>query len=97
MPTRNSVKNERIAIYLDIFSGTVLSAFFVFCIIFTAITGDITNFTISYVIGLVFWICWLGVSIFFTVVVIKNYYKEKHFELTGEHKKPRKLKAPMIS
>ena len=97
MPTVNSLKNERIALYLDIFLGTVLSAFFLFCIIFTAITGGFTNSPISYVFGLVFWSCWLGLSIFLTALIIKSYYKEKHFDLTGEHKKPRKLKAPMVS
>ncbi len=97
MPNPNSVKNERIAIYFDIISGTVISAISLFCIIFFSITEGIKKFTIFYVIGLLFWIGWLGLSIFLIGIGIKSYYNEKYFELTGEHKKARKLKAPMIS
>ena len=97
MPYPNSVKNERIAIYFDIISGTVISAISLFCIIFFSITEGIKNFSIFYVLGVLFWIGWLGISIFLIVIGIKSYYNEKYFELTGEHKKPRKLKAPMVS
>ncbi|MHA1241736.1 MAG: hypothetical protein ACTSQU_13285 [Promethearchaeota archaeon] len=97
MPLHNSIKNERIAIYFDIISGTVISAFSLFCIIFFAITEGITHFSIFYVIGLVFWIFWLGFSIFLIVLGIKSYYNEKYFKLTGKPKKARKIKAPMIS
>ena len=97
MPQWNSLKNERIAIYFDIISGTVISAFSLFCIIFSTITEGIKQFSIFYVLGLVFWICWLGFSIFLIVIGIKSYYNEKYFELTGENKKARKLKAPIVS
>jgi hypothetical protein len=49
------------------------------------------------VLGLLFWIGWLAISIFLIVLGIKSYYNEKYFKLTGEQKKPRKLKAPMVS
>jgi hypothetical protein len=97
MPFPNSLKNERIAIYFDIISGAVISAISLFCIFFFSITEGIKNFSIFYVLGVAFWIGWLGVSIFLMVIGIKSYYNEKHFELTGEHKKVRKLKAPMVS
>jgi len=97
MPLQNRLKNERIAIYFDIISGTIISAFSLFCIIFFSLTEGIKQFSIFYVIGLVFWIFWLGFSIFLIVIGIKSYYNEKYFKLTGKHKKARKLKAPMIS
>jgi hypothetical protein len=97
MPDPSSLKNERIAIYFDIISGTVISSISLFCIIFFSITEGIKNFTIFYVLGLLFWIGWLAISIFLIVLGIKSYYNEKYFELTGEQKKPRKLKAPMVS
>jgi len=97
MPLWNSLKTERIAIYFDIITGTLISAFSIFCIVFTTITQGITQFSISYLIGLGFLIFWLGFSIFLIIIGIKSYYNEKYFELTGEQKKTRKLKAPMVS
>ncbi|MBY8980519.1 MAG: hypothetical protein KGD72_09020 [Candidatus Lokiarchaeota archaeon] len=97
MPQWDRIKNERISIYFDIILGTVISIFSIFCIIFTSITQGINNFSIFYVLGLGFWIFWLGFSIFLIVIGIKSYYNEKYFELTGEHKKPRRLKAPIVS
>ncbi len=97
MPQWDKIKNERISMYFDIIFGILISIFSIFCIIFTTITQGINNFSIFYVLGLGFWIFWLGFSIFLIVIGIKSYYNEKHFELTGEHKKPRKLKAPIMS
>jgi len=97
LPHPNSVKNERIAFYFDIISGTVISSISIFCIIFVSTTEGIKNFSIFYVLGLAFWIGWLVLSIFLIVIGIKSYYNEKHFKLTGEQKKARKLKAPMVS
>ena len=96
MPAWDKIKNERISIYLDIILGFVISMFSIFCIILSTITGS-SNFSIFYVLGLGFWIFWLGVSIFLLFLGIKSYYNEKHFKLTGEHKKARKLKAPIVS
>jgi len=97
MPHWDKIKNERISMYTDIILGTGISIFSIFCIIFTSITQGTNNFSIFYVLGLGFWVFWLGFSIFLIVLGIKSYYNEKHFELTGEHKKPRKLKAPIAS
>jgi len=96
MPQWDKIKSERKSIYLDIILGIVISIFSIFCIIFNTITG-FSSFSIFYVLGFAFWIFWLGVSIFLLFLGIKSYYNEKHFELTGEHKKTRKLKAPMVS
>ena len=97
MPQWNRIKDERIAIYFDIILGTAISAFSIFCIIFLAISEGTKVFSVFYVLGLGFWIGWFGFSIFLIGLGIKSYYNEKHFELTGEHKKPRKLKAPIVS
>ncbi|MBY9017082.1 MAG: hypothetical protein KGD68_15440 [Candidatus Lokiarchaeota archaeon] len=97
MQQLDSVKKERKALYFEIISGIVISLISVFCIIFFSITGDIKNFSIFYVLGLGFWIGWIGLSIFLIGIGIKSYYDEKHFELTGEQKKARKLRAPMVS
>lgn len=97
MPQWDKIKNERISMYVDIILGTGISIFSIFCIIFTTITQGTNIFSIYYVLGLGFWIFWLGFSIFLIIIGIKSYYNEKLFELTGEHKKPRKLKAPMVS
>jgi len=97
MPQWDKIKTERKSMYLDIILGIGISTLSIFCIIFATITGFIDSFSISYVVGLGFWIFWLGVSIFLLFLGIKSYYNEKHFNLTGEHKKPRKLKAPMVS
>ena len=97
MPIWNSLKTERIAIYFDLITGTVISTFSIFCIIFATITQGITQFSISYLIGLGFWIFWLGFSIFLIIIGIKSYYNEKYFELTGEQKKPKKLRAAILS
>jgi len=97
MPAWDKIKNERISLYLDIILGFIISTFSIFCIIFTTITELNTSFSIFYVLGLGFWIFWLGVSIFLFFLGIKTYYNEKHFKITGEHKKPRKLKAPILS
>ena len=85
MPQWDRIKNERISMYVDIFLGTGISIFSIFCIIFTSITQGTNNFSIFYVLGLGFWIFWLGFSIFLIGIGIKSYYNEKHFELTGEH------------
>ena len=97
MPQWDKIKNERISIYLDIFLGIGISTFSIFCILFSTITGFNTTFSILYMIGLGFWIFWLGVSIFLLNLGYRSYKNEKHFELTGENKKTRKLKAPMVS
>ena len=97
MPKWDRLKDERTAIYLDIILGIIISSISVFSIIFHTITGNITSFSLFYVIGLVFWIGWLGFSIILMLIGIKSYYNEKHFELTGKHKKARKIKAPIIS
>ena len=97
MPLWNNIKTERIAIYFDVISGTLISGFSIFCIIFTTITQGITQFSTFYVLGLGFWVFWLGFSIFLILLGIKSYYNEKYFELTGEQKKPKKLRAAILS
>jgi len=97
MPQWDKIKNERISMYFDIILGIGISIFSIFCIIFLAISEGTKVFSVFYVLGLVFWIGWFGFSIFLIVIGIRSYHNEKYFELTGEQKKPRKLKAPMVS
>jgi len=93
----NRLKNERIAIYFDIILGIVISVTSLYCVIFFTLTEGIKNFSIFYVLGILFLLGWLGLSIFFLVIGIKSYYNEKYFELTGKNKKQREIRAPMVS
>lgn len=97
MPNWDRVKNERIAMYFDIISGIVISSASLFGIFFFTITEHITNFSVYYWLGLAFWLGWLALSIFLMVIGIKSYLDTKYFEKTGEHKKKRDIKAPMVS
>jgi len=97
MPKWDKIKNERIAMYFDVISGIIMSTFTLFGIFYFTMTEHITNFSVFYVLGLVFWIGWLGLSIFLMVIGIKAYLDEKHFNLTGERKNPKKIRAPMVS
>ena len=70
MPSHNKIRNERIAIYIDLIGGTISSSFAVFAIVFFTLTQEIPNFTISYFVGLGFWIMWLLISLGITLTKI---------------------------
>ena len=97
MPNWDRIKNERIAMYFDIILGIVISSASLFGIIFFSLTESIEYFSVYYVLGVVFWISWLIFSIVLMVIGIKSYLDTKHFEKTGKPKKPRNIKAPMVS
>jgi hypothetical protein len=97
MPSHNSIRNERIAIYFDLIAGVISSLFAIFAIVFFTLTEEITNFTISYYIGLGFWIVWLIMSLSLIGLGIHTHYTEKKYITGVKTRKPRKLKAPMIS
>jgi hypothetical protein len=97
MPSHNRLRNERIAIYADLIGGTISSLFSICAIVFFTITGEITNFTIFYFIGLGFWIVWLLISLGLIGLGIHTHYADKNYDRRVETRKPRKLKAPMIS
>ena len=97
MPSHNRLRNERIAIYFDLIGGIISSLFAIFAIVFFTLTGEITNFTISYFIGLGFWIVWLILSLGLIGLGIHTHYADKNYDARAETRKPRKLKAPMVS
>ena len=97
MPNWDRIKNERIAMYFDVILGIVISSASLFSIIFFSLTEGIKFFSMFYVLGLVFWLCWFAFSIFLMVIGIKSYLDNKHFEKTGKPKKPRNVRAPMVS
>ena len=85
-------KNERIAVYLDILLGTISSVFALTGIIYVGILGDIEDWGM-YIFGLIFWICWLILSLFLICLGIFLWYQEKHFDERG----PRKdIKAQIV-
>lgn len=97
MPSHNRIRNERIAIYFDLIAGVVSSLFAIFAIVFFTLTEEITDFTISYFIGLGFWIVWLFMSLGLIGLGIHTHYADKNYVSGAKTRKPRKLKAPMVS
>jgi len=97
MPSHSKVKNERIKIYFDLICGVISSSIAIFSIVFFTLIEEITNFTISYIIGLGFWIIWLLMSLFFIGVGIYTYYAEKNYDIRVKSRKLRKINAPIIS
>ena len=94
---RSDLKSERIMIYFDLICGVISSSIAIFTIVFFTLTKEITNFTITYIIGLGFWSAWLLISLFFIGVGIHSYYAAKNYDTRDQTRKPRKLKAPMVS
>ena len=97
MPSHNRLRNERIAIYFDLIGGIVSSLFSICAIVFFTITGEITNFTTAYFVGLGFWIVWLLISLGLIGLGIHTHYADKNYDARAGTRKPRKLKAPMVS
>ena len=90
------LRNERIAIYVDCICGTTSSLIAVIGIIFFALPLGITNPTF-FIAGLAFWIFYLLFSFYLIGLGIYTYYANKNYETRAKSRKPRKLKAPMIS
>ena len=97
MPKWDRIRDERIAMYLDIILGILMSLASLFGIFFFSITEGIEYFSNFYVLGVVFWISWLVFSIVLMVIGIKSYLDNKYFEKTGKPKKARNIKAPIVS
>jgi len=97
MPSHNSLRNERIAIYFDLIGGVVSSSVAIFAIVFFTLTEEITEITTTYIIGLGFWIVWLLMSLSLIGLGIHTHYTEKSYNSGAKTRKPRKLKAPMVS
>ena len=97
MPSNKKVRNERIAIYFDIICSVTCSVISISAIVIFTITERITTFTISYILGLGFWIGLLLLSLFLFSVGIYTYYADKNYDTRAKSRKPRKIKAPFVS
>jgi len=87
--------DSSISVYLDCTLGIIFSVIAIISIIFTALNKGIFNITF-FLIGLIFWIVWLGVSLFLIALGLYTLYLSKHPEkLKSKHKKD--IKAPMFS
>lgn len=90
------IRNERIAIYVDIICGSTSSLIAIIGIIFFALPLGITNPTL-FVTGIAFWIFYLLMSFYLIGLGIFTYYANKNYETRAKSRKPKKLKAPIVS
>lgn len=89
----DEVTNERIKLYFDLIVGTILSTGAIVGLFFWKNIVDFHN-VMWWVAGLIFWIFYLGLSVFLIGIGFYTRYKEKHYD----EEKPRKdLRAPIVS
>ncbi|MFX1380388.1 MAG: hypothetical protein ACFFA4_14985 [Promethearchaeota archaeon] len=85
-------KNERRAIYFDVFCGMTSSS-----IALTGIAYAIINQRVAsigwFTIHMTFWIGWLLFSLFILSLGIFTWYKEKHYD---DYEQKKNLKAPIV-
>ena len=85
--------NERIKLYFDLIVGTLLSAGAMVGLFFWTNIVDINSY-MWWLVGFIFWLCYLGLSLFLIGVGFYTRYKEKHYH----EREPRKdLRAPIVS
>ena len=96
MDEDKQIKNERIAVYFDCICGTTSSLIAIIGIIFFALPLGITNFSL-FIASLTFWIFYLLISFYLIGLGIFTHYANKNYETRVKSRKPKKLKAPMIS
>ena len=87
------IKSERKAIYFDCIVGTVC-AITAFIGIFYHTQQKGILYPVNFIVGLIFWFGYLGLSIFIMGLGIYTYYREKNFNPDAILKK--KLRAPMV-
>ena len=94
MPSElKTIKAERAAIYFDCIAGTVCAiTAFIGIYYYTQQKGIL--YPVNFIVGLIFWFRYLGVSIFIIGLGIYTYYREKNFNPDAIPKK--KLRAPMV-
>jgi len=90
------IRNERIAVLFDCICGTTSSLIAIIGIIFFALPLGIANPTF-FITSLTFWIFYLLFSFYLIGLGIFTHYTNKNYEKRAKSRKPRKLKAPMIS
>ncbi len=95
MYSDDNIKRERIQIYFDILCGITCSISALIGIFFFFLPErGVVNLP-QFVIGVIFWIGYLCLSIFLIGLGIFTHYKEKNF--SPDDPKRKKLKAPMVS
>ncbi len=95
MSSDDMIKRERKQIYFDCICGTICSiSALIGGFSFALTDGGIKDFT-YFVIGTIFWLGYLFLSIFIIGIGIYTYYKAKNFSPDAPVRK--KLKAPIIS
>ena len=94
MPTEEKrIKSARKAIYFDCICGSISSiAALIGIFVFAQEKGIL--YPINFTVGLIFWIGWLGMSIFLIGLGIHTYYGEKNYDPNAISRK--KIKAPMV-
>ena len=90
---KGRIKSARKAIYFDCICGSVSSiAALIGIFIFTQQEGIL--YPVNFTVGLIFWIGYLGMSIFFIGLGIYSYYGDKKYDPDAISKK--KIKAPIV-
>ena len=87
------IRSERTAIYFDCICGSV-SSIVALIGIFVSTQQKGILYPINFTVGLIFWIGYLGVSIFFIILGIYTYYGAKNYDSDAISKK--KLRAPIV-
>ncbi len=88
-----NLKSERIQIYFDCICGSVCSISALIGIFFFTQQEGIL-YPASFTLGLIFWVGYLGLSVFIIGLGIYTYYREKSFNPDAIPKK--KLRAPIV-
>ena len=95
--SRNArLKRERKHLYFDLICGIINSTLALTGIIYATIVYGVRNVA-GFYIGLTFFSCYLGVSIFLIIYGIYTRQKEKKYGIVRREKKKRELKPPMVS
>ena len=94
MPSQDKkVRSERKAIYFDCICGSISSiAALIGIFVFWQQEGIL--YPVNFTVGLIFWIGYLGISIFIIGLGINSYYGEKNYDPDAISKK--KIKAPIV-
>jgi len=96
MPLEDKVKRERKHLYFDLICGIINSTVAISAIIFATIKFGLRNVA-GFYIGLTFFICYLGVSIFLIIFGIYTKQKEKKYGVISNKKRKREIKPPIVS
>ena len=90
---KDEAKEERKKLYFDLICGTVSAILALTGIIFFAIAYGITNLA-GFLTGLIFWICYLILSLFIIGVGLYTKYLERKYGIMPKKKK--ELKPPIV-